>query len=311
MRYAGHAPPTQLSSDRSHVFRRRHCYHHQLNSQPVLRRVGVCLSAVLVQVTLFAQSFSPAMLRAVLCVRGARALLHQKHESPAARVAVVLSGCGVYDGTEIHEASAILVHLSRAGAVIKVFAPDVPQLHVIDHSKGQPTAESRNVLVESARIARGDVTALSHLNVQDHDAVIFPGGFGAAKNLSSFAVDGESCAVDQDVERVLKGFNKAKKPIGLCCIAPVLAAKVIPGVEVTVGQEEEHEGKWPYAGTSKSIAALGGKHCAKDVHEVHVDEQHRVVTTPAFMCNAPLHVIHDGIGSMVSGVLKLVGKIKS
>ncbi|KAE8620983.1 hypothetical protein XENTR_v10004638 [Xenopus tropicalis] len=189
-----------------------------------------------------------------------------------------------------------------------MFAPDMPQMHVVDHSRGQPSPESRNVLVESARLARGNITALSQLNVKEHDAVIFPGGFGAAKNLSSFAVDGESCRVQQDVERVLTEFSKAKKPIGLCCIAPVLAAKVIPGVEVTVGQEEELGGKWPYAGTAKSICALGGKHCAKEVDEAHVDSECRVVTTPAFMGEAPLHRIFDGIGAMVSGVLRLTAK---
>ncbi|XP_053312787.1 glutamine amidotransferase-like class 1 domain-containing protein 3, mitochondrial [Spea bombifrons] len=253
------------------------------------------------------------MLAALLRARGIPSpfggrSLHRTAGTPAARVALVLSGCGVYDGSEIHEASAILVHLSRAGADVKIFAPDVPQMHVIDHIKGQPTPETRNVLAESARIARGDITALSHLNASDHDAVIFPGGFGAAKNLSSYAVDGDSCRVHQDVERILKDFNKAKKPIGLCCIAPVLAAKVIPGVEVTVGQEEELGGKWPYAGTAKSIRALGGEHCPKEVHEVHVDGRHRVVTTPAFMGHAPLHAIFDGIGAMVSVVLKLTGK---
>ncbi|XP_018430939.1 PREDICTED: ES1 protein homolog, mitochondrial-like, partial [Nanorana parkeri] len=210
---------------------------------------------------------------AALGVWGSRLLLlgvpRHFHSSPgksSSRVAVVLSGCGVYDGTEIHEASAILVHLSRAGAEVKMFAPDIPQMHVIDHSKGEPSQESRNVLVESARLARGDIAALSKLSAEDHDAVIFPGGFGAAKNLSSFAVDGESCSVHSEVERVLQDFRKAEKPIGLCCIAPVLAVKVIPGVEVTVGQEEDRGGKWPHCGTSKAIQAMGGKHRAREVH---------------------------------------------
>ncbi|XP_069800783.1 glutamine amidotransferase-like class 1 domain-containing protein 3, mitochondrial [Dendropsophus ebraccatus] len=254
-------------------------------------------------------------MAAALSVRGFRRLpllgaraLHTTPGNPAPKVAVVLSGCGVYDGTEIHEASAILVHLSRAGADVKLFAPDIPQMHVIDHSKGEASQESRNVLVESARIARGDITALSQLKAQNHDAVIFPGGFGAAKNLSSFAVDGESCSVLGDVQRVLQDFRQEKKPIGLCCIAPVLAAKVIPGVEVTVGQEEEQGGKWPYAGTAKAIQALGGKHRPKEVHEIHVDRTCRVVTTPAFMGHAPLHTIFDGIGAMVSTVIKLTEK---
>ncbi|XP_011384861.1 ES1 protein homolog, mitochondrial-like, partial [Pteropus vampyrus] len=150
----------------------------------------------------------------------------------------VLSGCGVYDGTELHEASA-------------------------------------NVLTESARIARGKITDLAQLSAANHDAAIFPGGFGAAKNLSTFAVDGKDCKVNRDVERVLKEFHMAGKPIGLCCIAPVLAAKVLRGVEVTVGHEQEEGGKWPYAGTAEAIKALGAKHRAKDV-------------TISFTCGGPL-----------------------
>ncbi|ELV10338.1 ES1 protein like protein, mitochondrial [Tupaia chinensis] len=236
----------------------------------------------------------------------------------------VLSGCGVYDGTEIHEASAILVHLSRGGAEVQIFAPDVPQMHVIDHTKGQPSeGETRNVLTESGRIARGKITSLAELRAANHDAAIFPGGFGAAKNLSTFAVDGKDCNVNKDVERVLKEFHKAGKPIGLCCIAPVLAAKVLRGVEVTVGHEQEEGGKWPYAGTAEAIKALGAKHCVKEVTisflaagslcvpkivHAHVDQKNKVVTTPAFMCETALHHIHDGIGAMVKKVLELARK---
>lgn len=231
---------------------------------------------------------------------------HTGASSYGAKVAVVLSGCGVYDGTEIHEASAILVHLSRGGAEVKMYAPDVAQMHVIDHSKGQPAEEeSRNVLSESARIARGNITDLAQLSVSNHDAILFPGGFGAAKNLSSFAVDGPDMKVNQDVERVVKEFHKAGKPIGLCCISPVLAAKLLPGVEVTVGHEEEEGGKWPYAGTAQAIKTLGAKHCVKEVNEAHVDLKNKVVTSPAFMCETQLHHIFDGIGDMVKHVLKL------
>ncbi|KAL0985522.1 hypothetical protein UPYG_G00157970 [Umbra pygmaea] len=232
--------------------------------------------------------------------------LHTSASCSAAKVAVVLSGCGVYDGTEIHEASAILVHLSRGGAEVKMYAPNITQMHVIDHGKGAPVEnESRNVLTESARIARGNITDLAKLSVSNHDAIIFPGGFGAAKNLSTFAVDGTDCKVNKDVERVLKDFHKAGKPIGLCCISPVLAAKVLSGVEVTVGNEEEDGGRWPYAATAGAIKALGAKHVIK---EAHVDEKNKVVTSPAFMCETKLHLIFDGIGTMVSNVLKLTGK---
>lgn len=234
--------------------------------------------------------------------------IHTTTNLSGAKVAVVLSGCGVFDGTEIHEASAVLVHLSRGGAEVQMFAPDVAQMHVIDHSKGQPAEESRNVLSESARIARGNITDAAKLSASNHDAVIFPGGFGAAKNLSTFAVDGKDCTVNAEVERVLKDFHKAGKPIGLCCISPVLAAKVLPGVEVTVGHEEEEGGKWPYAGTAQAIKALGATHCVKEVTEAHTDLKNKVVTSPAFMCETKLHLIFDGIGAMVKDVLKLTGK---
>ncbi|XP_004602544.1 glutamine amidotransferase-like class 1 domain-containing protein 3, mitochondrial [Sorex araneus] len=250
-------------------------------------------------------AFAPSCGRA----SAPRAPLHVSASRPGPRVGLVLSGCGVYDGTEIHEASAVLVHLSRAGADVHIFAPSIPQMHVIDHTQGQPAEkETRNVLTESARIARGKISDLAQLSVANLDAVIFPGGFGAAKNLSSFAVDGKDCTVHRDVERVLRDFHKAGKPIGLCCIAPVLAAKVLGAVEVTVGHEQEEGGKWPYAGTAEAIKALGAKHCVKEVTEAHVDQKNKVVTTPAFMCETALHHIHDGIGAMVRKVLELTRK---
>merc|ERR1739848_435383 len=151
------------------------------------------------------------------------------------RVAVILAGSGVYDGSEVHEASAALVALSRNSAQVSMFAPDKEQLHAIDHTKGAPHETNRNVLQESARIARGAVKPLDQLNVAEFDALIVPGGFGAAKNLSDWALKGPDYTVDPTVESILKGFHAAKKPMGLCCIAPHLAAKTIPGCSLTVG----------------------------------------------------------------------------
>lgn len=232
--------------------------------------------------------------------------LHTTAVAPA-KVAVVLSGCGVYDGSEIHEASACMVHLSWAKADVAVFAPDISQLHVVNHVTGAPVeGETRNVLVESARIARGKISPLSELKASGFDAVVFPGGFGAAKNLSTFAVDGVKMTVNDDVERVLKDFHSSKKPIGMCCISPVLAAKVLPGCELTVGHDSEEGGRYPYAATAVAIKQLRAKHINKTVTEFHVDEKNRVVTTPAFMSESPLHEIFDGIGAMVTNLLKLV-----
>ncbi|XP_017547938.1 glutamine amidotransferase-like class 1 domain-containing protein 3A, mitochondrial [Pygocentrus nattereri] len=220
------------------------------------------------------------------------------------RVAVVLAGCGVFDGSEIHEASAVLVHLSREGASVKIFAPNIDQMHVVDHLKGAPTEEKRNVLVESARLARGDIQDLSQLSVKEVDAIIFPGGFGVAKNLCTWAVQSKDCSVNEEVKTVLQAFHSEKKPIGLCCISPVLAAKVFPGCEVTVGHDKDE--RFPdVPDTAEAISQLGCKHICKNVHETHVDEKNKIVTTCAFMCKAPLHEIFDGIGVMVQDVLKL------
>ncbi|XP_023697256.1 glutamine amidotransferase-like class 1 domain-containing protein 3, mitochondrial [Paramormyrops kingsleyae] len=220
------------------------------------------------------------------------------------RVAVVLAGCGVFDGSEIHEASAVLVHLSRGGATVKIFAPNIDQMHVVDHLKGAPTEEKRNVLVESARLARGDIQDLSQLDVNEMDAVIFPGGFGVAKNLCTWAVEGKDCSVNGQVRSTLESFRNQNKPIGLCCISPVLAAKVFPGCEVTVGHKQDDRSP-DVPATAEAITQLGSKHICKKVNETHVDEKNKIITTCAFMCKAPLHEIFDGIGVMVQDILKL------
>ncbi|XP_061783794.1 glutamine amidotransferase-like class 1 domain-containing protein 3, mitochondrial [Nerophis lumbriciformis] len=222
----------------------------------------------------------------------------------AKRVAVILSGCGVYDGTEIHEASAVLVHLSRAGAKVQMFAPNADQMHVVNHSEGKPTEEKRNILQESARIARGDVTDLAKLDVSAFDAVIIPGGFGVAKNLSDWAVKNKNFTVKPGVVKILQDFHKSGKPLGLCCISPVLAAKILPGCELTVGHDTESD-MWPHAQTACALKEMGCKHVNKDVDQAHVDVKHKLVTTPAFMGNAPFHKVFDGIGVMVQETLKL------
>ncbi|XP_029021954.1 glutamine amidotransferase-like class 1 domain-containing protein 3, mitochondrial [Betta splendens] len=222
----------------------------------------------------------------------------------AKRVAVILSGCGVYDGTEVHEASAVLVHLSRAGAKVQMFAPNEDQMHVVNHCEGKPTDERRNTLQESARIARGDVTDLAKLDVSAFDAAVIPGGFGVAKNLSDWAVKNKDCTVQADLERIIRAFHGAGKPLGMCCIAPVLAARVLPGCELTVGQDQQCEA-WPFAQTAGVLKDMGCKHVNKDVEEAHVDVKNKLVTTSAFMCNAPIHKVFDGIGAMVQETLKL------
>ena len=155
-------------------------------------------------------------------------------------IAVILSGCGVYDGTEIHESVITLLRLSQRGAHVQCFAPNIAQLHVINHLTGEEMPESRNVLVESARTARGEIKDIREAKVDDFDALIVPGGFGAAKNLSSFATEGAACSVQPDVLALAEAFAEAGKPIGLMCISPAIAAKIYgPGVTCTIGNDAD------------------------------------------------------------------------
>jgi len=218
-----------------------------------------------------------------------------------------LSGCGVYDGAEVQESTYALAHLSSAGCKVSCFAPNKPQFHVVDHSTGQPTEESRNCLVESARIARGAVKPLSELSVDSFDALVIPGGFGAAKNLCNHATvaqgDVSKLEIDGDLERILKEFSAGGKPIGLSCIAPVIAAHVLK-CTVTVGRSEGD--KWPYAGTSTAIENYGGKHVETDFDGVYVDSDAKVATACAYMYEGAPHEIYDSMGHMVRATLGLL-----
>src|SRR5512137_26815 len=151
------------------------------------------------------------------------------------RVGVVLAGCGYLDGAEIQEAVCTLLALDRRKAKLVAMAPDVEQLHVVDHVRSAPVdGARRNVLAESARIVRGKIVDLAKVKAADLDALVFPGGFGAAKNLCSFATEGAKMKVNHQVERLVREMRAAAKPMGFVCIAPVIAAKVLGGDGVTV-----------------------------------------------------------------------------
>jgi enhancing lycopene biosynthesis protein 2 len=213
--------------------------------------------------------------------------------------AVVLSGCGVNDGTEIHEAVLTMLAIDRRGGRYQCLAPDVKQLDVVDHLTGQATSESRNVLVESARIARGKIKNLATFNPAEYDALVFPGGFGAAKNLSSFAVDGPDCSVNPEVERAIKGMVALGKPVGALCISPVLLARVLGAVELTIGDD---------AGTAAAVEQMGASHHAAGHGQVVVDAARRVVTSPCYMLDATISQIAEGADNVVKELLALVAE---
>ena len=213
------------------------------------------------------------------------------------KVAVVLSGCGVYDGAEINEAVLTLLSLEQQGAQYQCFAPDIEQMHVINHLTGEEMPEKRNVLVEAARIARGNIKDLTEVNAADYDALLVPGGFGAAKNLSDFAVSGSNMSVQQDFLSVARAMHQADKPVGLICIAPAMAAKIFgEGVECTIGNDSE---------TAAAIEAMGGRHIECPVNEARVDKANKLVTTPAYMLAGSVNEAAQGISECVREVLAM------
>ncbi|MHA6494872.1 isoprenoid biosynthesis glyoxalase ElbB [Pseudomonas borbori] len=213
------------------------------------------------------------------------------------KVAVILSGCGVYDGAEIHESVITLLRLDQRGAQVQCFAPDVPQLHVVDHYSGDEMDETRNVLVESARIARGNIKDVKELHVEQFDALILPGGFGAAKNLSDFALSGANCSVQPDVLTAAKAFAAAGKPVGLMCIAPALAAKIFgSGVICTIGNDPD---------TADAMTQMGVEHHECVVSEIVEDKAHKLVSTPAYMLAQSISEAASGINKLVDRVLEL------
>jgi enhancing lycopene biosynthesis protein 2 len=215
------------------------------------------------------------------------------------RVAVILSGCGVQDGSEIHEAVISLLALDEAGASYACFAPDKAQRQTTNHRLGKPANETRNVLVESARIARGHIQDLAEAHADDFDAVLMPGGFGAALNLCDFAVNGSDCKVDPIVERFLHSMYDARKPIAALCIAPVIVAKLFgtAGVKVTIGNDSD---------TAAAIERMGAKHVRCAVQDCITDEGNKIVTTPAYMLAKSPKELRPGIEKAVKELLRLI-----
>jgi len=217
-------------------------------------------------------------------------------ENMAKKVAFVLSGCGVKDGSEIHEAVAALIALDRAGYEVIFTAPDVEQTATVDHCTAETEKTSRNALKEAARIARGNITPLSDIKPEDYDAVVFPGGFGAALTLCSFASDGPDCSVNPEVKTLINDALQSGKPIAAMCIAPVILARTIPGVKLTIGNHPE---------TAEAINAMGAFHVNCSVKESVVDLERKIVTTPAYMLASGPAEVFEGAKSMVEELGRL------
>ena len=210
------------------------------------------------------------------------------------KVAIILSGCGVFDGAEIHESVLTLLYLEQAGAQYQCFAPNIEQLHVINHLTGEEQAQTRNVLEEAARIARGEILDLAQLQVDDYDALVLPGGFGAAKNLTDFAVKGTECSINAHVAAACRGFAEAKKPAAYLCIAPAIIPMIYgTDVQGTIGNDVQ---------TAKAFRQMGGDHVECPVDDYVFDTENKVLSTPAYM-------LAENISQAASGIEKLVDKL--
>ncbi len=213
------------------------------------------------------------------------------------QIAVILAGCGHQDGSEIHEATLTLWAIHKHGADYHCFAPDIQQHHVLNHITGQEMDETRNVLVEAARISRGNIQDLNMLKAKNFDGLVIPGGFGAAKNLSSYAFDGADCTVNKELERIVQEVHAAGKPIGALCIAPVVLARVLGDVTLTIGQDET---------TADNIVRMGGKHSATMQGEIVVDTANKLVTTPCYMLDSRVDQIGQGADNLVKAMLEMM-----
>ena len=217
------------------------------------------------------------------------------------RIGVLLAGCGVMDGSEIHEATLTLYFLDKHGAEAVCMAPDKNQSDVVNHISGSPVSEKRNVLLEAARIARGKILNVKTVKVDEIDAIVIPGGYGAAKNLCTFAKDGPDCRADEDVARLLNELHRQKKPIGALCIAPALLARLFGAghsVELTIGKDP---------GTAAALEKMGAKHKSAAVDEIVVDAKNKIVTTPCYMIAQGIAEVGDGAEKLVSKILEMLG----
>lgn len=217
-------------------------------------------------------------------------------------IGVLLSGCGFLDGAEIHEAVLTLLAIDQHGWKAVCCAPNAPVAGVVNHRTRKPSDESRNVLDESARIARGDIRDAATVSATELDALIIPGGFGAAKNLCTFAKDGANCTVHPEVRRLVTEILKARKPLGAICIAPALVARIAgdAGVNATLTIGDD-------PGTANAIATMGCTHENCTVTEIAFDEQHRVVSTPAYMLGPGPAAVYDGIRKLVDRIAGMLG----
>lgn len=208
--------------------------------------------------------------------------------------AIILNGCGSMDGSEIHESVSVMYAIDKLGSKYQIFAPDIEQYQVVDHLNKKVMPEKRNCMIEAARIARGNVMNIKNLKASDYDALIFPGGSGSAYNIFTYMTDGENFSVRDDISHIILDFHKEGKPIGAMCISPLMIAKVINGVTVTMGKDIV---------TSKIVESMGGHVCPANNGEVVFDKKNNIFSVPCYMLNARISDIFEDAVQLISNIL--------
>lgn len=211
------------------------------------------------------------------------------------KFAIIISGCGNLDGAEIHETLMTMLAIDKRGFVYEMFAPDIEQYHVINHITKKEMSEKRNVLIEAARIARGNIKDINKFSVKNFDAVVFPGGYGVAKNLFSYALEGVHAKVLPQIEKIIKDTYASGKPIGALCISPVLIAKVLGDITVTIGQDQA---------TADDIIKMGANHINAIQTDVVSDRKNKIFTTPCYMLSASVSDIAEGADNLIQAMLQ-------
>ena len=211
------------------------------------------------------------------------------------KIAIIIGGCGHRDGSEIHETTMTMLAVEEHGATYQMFAPNRNQYHVLNHLDGTEMHEQRNMLVEAARIARGNILPLENFDVNQFDAVIFPGGFGVAKNFFNYAFKGVDCEVDEQIAHIIQSVHQAGKPIGALCISPVLMAKILGNITVTIGQD---------AKTARDIEQMGATNVNTSNGDVVTDKKNKIFSTPCYMLDANLVDIHEDAYNLVEAMME-------
>lgn len=225
------------------------------------------------------------------------------------KIGVLLSGNGVYDGSEIHEAVLSLLAIEEAGAEWVCLAPNYNQHHVVNHTNGQEMPETRNILVEAARIARGNIKDIETLDINEIDGLVMPGGFGAAKNFSKWAFQGAAGDINPIIKEFINKVMKAGKPIATLCVSPVVVAKALEGSgkhpKLTLGTDKDPS---PYdiKADSVGLAAMGAQPEMKSITEILVDEENKLISAPCYMMEVGVKEVRANVKMAVEKMMEMI-----